>query len=502
MKTLNFAAVDLGASSGRVMLARFDGGRLSLEESHRFPNGPVGVLGSQHWDVLRLFAEIKHGLALAARPAGLDGIGLDTWGLDFALLDRDDRLVGNPFHYRDARTDGMPERAFQRVPREEIFERTGIQFMPINSLYQMLAMVEARAAALEAAETFLMMPDLFNFWLSGHKGVEFTNATNTQMYDQRAGDWAWPLLEKLGLPTRLLGPVTPPATVLGPLLAGVAEELGLSAGVPVIAPACHDTAAAVAAVPAAGGRWAAQGEHWAYISSGTWSLVGAEVAQPVINAQSLAGNFTNEGGVAGTVRLLKNVSGLWLLQECMRGWAERGEARSYEWLLAAAEAAPAFAALVDPDDPAFLHPADMPAALGEYCARTGQPAPAGQAALARCIFESLALKYRWVLEKLEAVLGYRLDVIHIVGGGALNGLLCQLTADATGRLVIAGPVEAAALGNALVQAMALGELASLAEARALLRESFELRRYEPRAGGGWEDAFQKLEALVERGERS
>ena len=495
MKNLTLAAVDLGASSGRVMRASFDGRRLSLEEAYRFPNGPVRLLGSQHWDALRLFSDIKQGLALAARPAGLDGLGLDTWGVDFGLLDRDDRLVGNPFHYRDARTDGVPERAFQRVLREEIFERTGIQVMPINTLYQLLAMVEAHAAALQAAETLLMMPDLFNFWLSGQKAVEFTNATTTQMYDQRAGDWAWPLLEKLGLPTHILGPVTPPATVLGPLLASVAEELGLRAGVPVIAPACHDTGAAVAAVPAEGSRWA-------YISSGTWSLVGVEVAEPVINQQSLAGNFTNEGGVAGTVRLLKNVSGLWLLQECMRTWAERGEARSYDWLLAAAEAAPAFAALVDPDDPAFLHPADMPAVLAAYCARSGQAAPGSQPALARCIFESLALKYRWVLEKLEALLGYRLEVIHIVGGGAQNGLLCQLTADATGRLVIAGPVEAAALGNALAQAMALGELASLAEARALLRESCELRRYEPRAGGGWEEAYQKLETLVQRGESS
>jgi rhamnulokinase len=491
VKTLNLAAVDLGASSGRVMRAVFDGRRLSLAEAHRFPNGPVRVLGSQHWDVLRLFTEIKHGLALAARPAGLDGIGLDTWGLDFALLDRDDRLVGSPFHYRDSRTDGVPERAFQIVPREEIFERTGIQFMPINTLYQLLSMVDAHAAALDAARTLLLMPDLFNFWLSGRKAVEFTNVTTTQMYDQRTGDWAWPLLDKLGLPTRLLGPVAPPATVLGPLLPSVSEELGLGPGVPVIAPACHDTGAAVAAVPAGDGRWG-------YISSGTWSLVGAEVPQPVITPQSLAGNFTNEGGVAGTVRLLKNVSGLWLLQECRRVWAERGTDHSHEWLLAAAEAAPPFAALVDPDDPAFLHPADMPAALAEYCVRAGQAAPGAQGALARCIFESLALKYRWVLEKLEGVLGYRLDTLHIVGGGALNALLCQLTADATGRPVIAGPVEAAALGNALVQAMALGELASLAEARGLIRASFELQRYEPRASSGWDEAYQKLQAMVQR----
>lgn len=471
------------------MRASFDGRRLSLDEAHRFPNGPVRVLGSQHWDALRLFAEIKHGLALAARPAGLDGIGLDTWGLDFGLLDRDDHLVGNPYHYRDARTDGMPERAFQRVPREEIFERTGIQFMPINTLYQLLSMVEAHSAALDAAQTLLLMPDLFNFWLAGRKAVEFTNATTTQMYDQRAGDWAWPLLERLGLPVHILPRVARPATVLGPLLDSVAEEIGAGANVPVIAPACHDTGAAVAAVPAAEGRWA-------YISSGTWSLVGAEVARPVITSQSLADNFTNEGGVAGTVRLLKNVSGLWLLQECRRVWAERGAGRSYEWLLAAAEAAQPFAALVDPDDPAFLHPADMPAALAEYCVRAGQPAPASQPALARCIFESLALKYRWVLEKLEGLLGYRLDVIHIVGGGALNVLLCQLTADAAGRPVIAGPVEAAALGNALVQAIALGELASLADARGIVRESFELRRYKPRAGDGWDEAYAKMERLV------
>jgi rhamnulokinase len=495
MKTLNLAAVDLGASSGRVMRARFDGRRLSLEEAHRFPNGPVRVLDSLHWDVLRLFAEIKHGLALCARPAGLDGIGLDTWGLDFGLLDRDDRLIGNPFHYRDPRTDGVPARAFKLVPREVIFEHTGIQFMQINTLYQLLAMTQAGAAALDAAHSLLLIPDLFNFWLSGHKAVEFTNVTTTQMYDQRAGDWAWPLLRRLNLPTHILPPVAPPATLLGPLLPAVAEEIGIAGGVPVIAPACHDTAAAVAAVPAASGRYA-------YISSGTWSLVGVELDRPVITPQSLAGNFTNEGGVAGTVRLLKNVSGLWLLQECRRVWAERGDAPTYTGLLTAAQAAEPFAALVDPDDPSFLHPADMPAAIGEYCVRAGQPAPRTPAAVARCIFESLALKYRWVIEKLEGLLDHRLETIHIVGGGAQNTLLCQLTADATGRPVIAGPVEAAALGNALVQAMALGELASLAEARRLIRESFELQRYEPRPEAGWDEAYEKLEGLIRVGAAS
>jgi len=487
-QTLNFVALDLGAESGRAMLAAFDGRTLRLEEVHRFPNGGVRVLDSLHWNPLRLFADIKHGLEACAQKAGraVSGLGLDTWGVDFALLGRDDELLGNPFHYRDRRTLGMMEKAFERVPPEEIFERTGIQFMPINSLYMLLSM--AGTPALEAASTFLMIPDLFNFWLSGRKACEFTDATTTQLYDQRAGDWARSVIEKLGLPRHIFLPVTQPGTVLGPLLPTVAEEVGLDS-VPVIAPACHDSGSAVAAVPA-------RNKNAAYISSGTWSIVGVEVNAPIITPQSLKFNFTNEGGVSGTVRFLKNVMGLWIVQECRRVWAQAGEELTYAELTALAERAVPFVSLVDPDDEAFLRPGNMPARLRDFCARTGQPVPEEKGALLRCIFDSLALKYRVAIERIEAMLGRRLEVIHVVGGGSQNRLLCQLTADAAGRPVIAGPVEATAIGNAVVQAMALGHLGSLAEAREVIQYSFELITYEPRPAAAWEEAYARFVKLL------
>ena len=359
MPSLNFVTIDIGAESGRVMLARLDDRALRLEEAYRFSNGPVRVLDSLHWDPLRLFDEIKHGLAACAQPSGraVSGIGIDTWGVDFAVLGRDDELLGNPFHYRDRRTTGMMERAFRRVPKEVIFERTGIQFMPINSLYMLLSMSES--PALEAAKTFLMIPDLFNFWLSGLKACEFTDATTTQLYDQRAGDWARELIDKLGLPSHIFLPVTQPGAVLGPILHPVSEEVGLDA-MPIIAPACHDTGSAVAAVPA-------RVKDYAYISSGTWSLVGVELDAPIITPQSLAYNFTNEGGVSGTVRFLKNVMGLWLVQECRREWAQAGEALTYADLTDIAERAAPFRSFVDPDDEVFLRPGDMPSRLRNYC---------------------------------------------------------------------------------------------------------------------------------------
>ncbi|MBM4424610.1 MAG: rhamnulokinase [Chloroflexi bacterium] len=487
-QSLHLAAIDLGAESGRVMLAAFDGRALRLEEIYRFPNVPVRVLRSLHWDPLRLFAEIKHGLGLCAKQAGqtLSGIGIDTWGVDFALLGRDDELVGNPFHYRDRRTEGMMDQAFQRASKEEIFERTGIQFMPINSLYMLLSM--AGTPALESAATFLMIPDLFNFWLSGQKACEFTDATTTQLYDQRAGDWARPLIEKLGLPGRIFLPVTQPGAVLGPLLPAVAEEVGLKSA-PIIAPACHDTGSAVAAVPA-------RAADYVYISSGTWSTVGVEIGSPLITPQSLKYNFTNEGGVSGTVRLLKNVMGLWIVQECRRAWAQAGEEFSYAELVALAEKAAPFAALVDPDDEEFLRPGDMPTRLRGFCAKTGQPTPEDKGSLLRCVFESLALKYRVVIERIEAMLGRRMEIIHIVGGGSQNRLLCQLTADATGRPVVAGPVEATALGNAAAQAMALGHFSSLTEARDVVHHSVDLTTYEPRLSTQWDECYARFTRLL------
>jgi rhamnulokinase len=475
---LDLAAIDLGASSGRVMLAHFIGDRLTLEEAHRFTNGPVRVFDHLYWDVLHLFDEIKTGLGKAGQIASLSSLGLDTWGVDFALLDRDDRLVGNPSHYRDPRTNGVMEQVFERVSRDAIFERTGLQFIQINTLYQLFSL--RGSAALERARSFLMVPDLFNFWLTGCKANEYSDATTTQFFNLRTGGYDLDLLAQLGLPTDIYPEIIPSGSVLGPVNRSIAEETGLGK-IPVIAPACHDTGSAVAAVPIRNPRAA-------YISSGTWSLVGVEVTEPVITPQCLAYNFTNEGGVYGTIRLLKNVAGLWLVQECRRVWQSKG--RDYTWgkMTRIASEAPPFGPLIDPDHPDFLNPMDMPAAIREYCARTAQVVPESDAGILRCIFESLALKYRWVIGCLEEILGYDLEVIHIIGGGSQNELLCQLTADATGKAVIAGPVEATAIGNALVQGISLGYLGSLADGRQLVRRSFPLQEYTPQTGDGWDAA--------------
>jgi len=471
------------------MLGTFDGRRLLVRELERFPNGPVRVGTSMYWDVLRLFDQMKSGLRRCAhehRP--IAGIGLDTWGVDFALLDSRDALIGNPHHYRDQRTEGMMAEAFRRVPREEIFASTGIQFMSINTLYQLLAMVILGDPALEAAKTFLMIPDLFNFWLTGQKACEFTDVTTTQCYDPRARDWAWILLTRMAIPTRIFPAVIPPASVLGPLQPHVAVEVGLPA-VPVIAPACHDTAAAVAAVPATT-------SDFAYISSGTWSLVGVELPQPVLTPAALRHNFTNEGGVNGTFRLLKNVMGLWLIQECRRRW-EQDTAASYDELLHLAAIAPPFGPVIDPDHERFLRPRDMPAEIRRACEESGQDLPEDRGALVRCILESLALKYRWVIGRLEEIADRPITALHIVGGGSQNTLLCQLTADATGRVVYAGPAEATAMGNILVQAMALGHLTSLQEGRAVVRASSHLTTYEPHPSDRWDGAFERLRNFVE-----
>jgi rhamnulokinase len=487
-----FLAVDLGAESGRVVAGLFDGERVRLEEVHRFPNGPVTVRGALFWDVLRLWADVKAGLTAAAGRYGdrVVGIGLDTWGVDFGLLDAQDGLLGNPYHYRDSRTDGMMAAAFAKVPREEVFARTGIQFMQLNSLYQLVALVEAEAPVLDVAQTFLNMPDLLGFWLTGRKASEFSIATTTQCYDPRAGDWAYGMLEALGIPTHLFGEIVPPGTVLGPLLADVAAETGLGA-VPVIAPATHDTGSAVAAAPM-------DPENAMYLSSGTWSLMGIERREPVINDQMLAYNFTNEGGVDGTFRLLKNIMGLWLVQELRREWQRDGADHGYGEMVEMAAAAPAFGPVVSAPDSRFLAPGDMACRIRSFCEETGQAVPETKGALLRTCLESLALEYRWVAERLDEIAGRRLAAIHILGGGSRNGLLNQLAADATGREVVTGPVEATALGNVLVQALALGMLGSVAEGRELIARSFELGRYAPRADARWEAAYaQYLEVRRE-----
>jgi rhamnulokinase len=484
-----FLAFDLGAESGRGILGLLDD-RLRLEVVHRFPNGAVRTLDTLHWDVLRLYGEMLTGLRGAAQHGPLDGVGVDTWGVDFALLGRGGTLLGNPRHYRDPHTEGVPERAFQRVPRAEVFHQTGIQFMRFNTLYQLLALQEARSPLLDVAETLLFIPDLFHYFFTGLKVNEYTDASTSQMLDPRTRGWAWDLVRAFGLPAQVLGTIVQPGTVLGPLRTSVAAETGANAA-PVIAPASHDTAAAIAAVPATG-------TSWAYISSGTWSLMGVELPAPLIDERALEANFTNEGGVGGTIRFLKNVMGLWLVQECRRAWERAGQAYGYEDLMRQAEAAPPFVSVVDPDDSSFLLPPSMPAALADFCRRTGQPVPDGVGATVRCALEGLALRYRWVLGKLEELTGRRLEVIHVVGGGSQNALLNQLTADACDRPVLAGPVEATAAGNVLVQAIGAGALGSLADAREVVRRSFEVRTFTPQRPDAWQGPWERFRTLTAR----
>lgn len=488
----NFIALDLGAESGRALLAAFDGERMSLEEIHRFPNTPVRAAGTLHWDALRLFNEIKRSLAKAARASdSLESVGLDTWGVDFALLDRDGKLVSNPVHHRDARTEGVWRRAEELVSREEMYRVTGTQFLPFNTVYQLLSMKVS--PLLEAAEDMLMVPDLFAYWLTGEKACEYTAATTTGLYGLEEKGWAKALIETLGLPTGILPTINPPGKTLAPLLPEVADDTGVS-GLPFTSVASHDTASAVVAVPA-------EGEGFAYISSGTWSLVGLETPAPITNEEARRSNFTNEGGFAGANRFLKNVMGLWILQECRRQWANEGSEYSYEELARMAKNAAPSESFIDPDHHTFLAPGDMPSRIERFLADTGQELVEEPGEISRCVLESLALKYRWVVEKAESASDRIADVIHVVGGGARNELLCQLTAEASGRTVLAGPYEATALGNALVQAYASGHLGSLEEMREVVRNSFEVRAYEPRGDRRrWEEIYGRFTELLEADE--
>ena len=487
----HFLAFDLGAGSGRAVLGTLDGPKLTVHEVRRFPNNPLPLAGHIHWNVYALFDEMKAAMrdaaaAVGERPAS---IGVDTWGVDFGLLARDGSLLGLPFCYRDHRNAGAMEDYFKLVPRDALYEATGIQFMPFNTLFQIYAMVRERSPLLDAAEDLLFMPDLFNFLLTGRKAAEFTIASTSQCLDPRTKTWVSGLFQAMGLSKKVLQDLVEPGTVLGTVTEEVAAATGLR-HVPVVATASHDTAAAVAAVPA-------EGRNWAYISSGTWSLVGVEERSPVISAASLAANFTNEGGLGGTVRFLKNVSGLWLVQGCRKAWSAEGPV-TYEDLNRAAAEAPPFTALIDPDDPGFLNPPDMPEAIAAYCRRTGQRMPETRAALVRSLLESLALKYRQVIDELRLVLGHPVERIHVIGGGSQNEVLCQLTADATGLPVVAGPAEATAVGNILVQAMAVGRLSSPAAIREIIRHSFNLRTYLPAGNApAWDAAAARFRAILE-----
>jgi rhamnulokinase len=486
-----YLAFDLGAESGRAILGTLEAQRITLEDLHRFANTPVRVRGGLYWDSLRLWHEIQQGLAVAGREKRLplDGIGVDTWGVDFALLGLDGSLIENPRHYRDARTNGMLEAVFKIIPRDEIFAHTGVQFMQINTLYQLYAMRRAASRPLACARTLLMTPDLFKYWLTGVAKCELTIASTSQFYNPRLARWAVELFDRLYLPKAILPEIVQPGARLGPLLREVAESSGLGA-VPVYATGCHDTASAVAAVPASG-------DSWCYISSGTWSLMGVEVDVPVIDDRSLALNLTNEMGAGGKTRLLKNIAGLWPLQECRRAWALGGKQYGYEELTALAAAAAPFSAVLDPD--AFPEPGDMPAKICEYCRRGGQKPPESVGTVARTILESLAFRYREVLESLEAMLGRKLETIHIVGGGSRNRLLNQFVADATNRTVIAGPSEATALGNVLIQAIGAGEVSGLQQARETVRRSVVLETFTPERTEQWARAYERFLSCVRRG---
>jgi rhamnulokinase len=468
-------AVDLGASSGRVVVGRVGPSRLDLQEVHRFPNEPVRLPDGLHWDILRLYREVLRGLRTAAGDAEpILSIGVDGWGVDFGLLDETGALLGNPYHYRDARTDDAADKVHTQLPFEDLYAITGIQLLPFNTIYQLAA--AAGTPQLDAARRLLLLPDLLGFWLTGRAGTEQTNASTTALLDVRSGDWSDEALRAAGIHRELLPPLRRPGQSIGPVLTDVAEETGLSTSTVVTAVGSHDTASAVVGIPA-------DGQRFAYISCGTWALVGVELERPVLTEESRKANFTNERGVDGRIRYLRNVMGLWLLQESLRAWERTGPPADLPALLAAAAGQPTGGPVVDPDDPLFLPPGDMPARIQAACRRTGQPAPNDKAQLVRCILDSLAAAFARTANDAARLSGQKVDVVHLVGGGARNQLLCQLTADVCGLPVLAGPVEATALGNILVQARAHGRVTGdLRTLRALLRETQEVRRYQPAAG--------------------
>ena len=485
-ETTHYIAVDLGAESGRVMLGSITDGKLSLEEVRRFGNGPVEENGTLRWDFERLLSEIRAGIGQAVKGAGgeVRGIGVDSWGVDFGLVDADGKLIEKPYHYRDSRTNGMMEKAFELMPKREIYENTGIQFMQLNSLYQLLALRLANSDALGRTERLIFMADLFAYFLCGKAFGEYTLASTSQMMDMKTGRWSQAIFDKLSLPLGIMPEVVMPGTVVGVLTDEVAAEIGC-AKIPVIAVGSHDTASAVLGVPAGAG-------NWAYLSSGTWSLMGVELPEAIVNDKTFAYEFTNEGGVENTIRLLKNIMGLWLVQECKRQWQRDGQDLSYTELTQMAASAKPFFAHVDCDCGDFLAPGDMPARINKHLSDTGQTPTDDKGQMVRLTLESLALKYRSVLSAIQDATGQAIDVLHVVGGGIKNELLCQFTADAIGKKVITGPIEATASGNILMQARATGQIASLAEARQIVRNSFGLKEYRPQNAAEWEARYKKV----------
>jgi rhamnulokinase len=481
-----FAVIDLGATSGRVMLSRFDGERLSLEEVHRFPNEPVSYNGGLHWNMPGIWQQIRTGLNTLGSfgVERVDSIGVDSWGVDYALLGEGGTLLENPYHYRDARTDGVMGTVCREVGIERIYQQTGVQFMPINTLYQLYAASKRTARLLAAADHLVTIPDLVNFWLTGSVACEYTNASTTQFLSRETHLWAWELLRDLSIPTHFLSQIVPPGTVLGPLKSGITSTPAL-AGATVVAPACHDTGSAVASVRAGG--------NTAFLSSGTWSLLGTEIPEPVVTAAARDLNFTNEGGVCGTTRLLKNITGLWLLQGVSKGtdcsWTE---------LISSAYTAAPLRSLVDPDDADFLRPGDMTGAINRFCGQTNQPVPRNTGEYVRTVLESLALKYRFVLDQLESVAGRSFSTVRVIGGGARNDALNRFTANATGRTVLAGPAEATALGNVAMQMLAGGCVRTLDEARDIIEHSQTPVQFEPSASSQWDAAYEDFRGILEQ----
>ncbi len=485
--TKSFLALDLGAESGRAILARLHSGVLTTQEIHRFKNEPVEYGGSLHWDVTRLWWEVRKAL-LGLEEMELAGIGVDAWGVDYALLGERGELLQNPYHYRDARTNGVMQDVFRKVAKEEIYSATGIQFMPINTLYQLYAAVRDTPALLKAAERLVMIPDLVHYWLTGNAVCEFTNATTTQLVNPATRTWATELMRRLELPTHLLAEIVEPGTQVGTLLPSISRNSALSA-TRVIAPATHDTGSAVAAISARDGT--------AFLSSGTWSLLGTELDAPVISPEALRHNFTNEGGVNGTTRLLKNVMGLWMLQCCRQSWTAQGQSCDHLELMELAAREDSFRCLVDPDHASFLRPSDMPAAIDQFCAKTHQPSPKSVGGYVRAILESLAFKYRLVLHNLEQLIGRRIHQIRVIGGGSKNRLLNQMTADATGRKLLAGPAEATALGNVAIQILATGGASSLKEVRQIIDRSYPVEGFEPLDTVKWDRHADRFEQYCE-----
>ena len=479
MTTKNFLAFDFGATSGRAIVGSIDK-RIELNEAHRFSNPHTSLGGQYYWDALHLYRCMIDGLkkAVASGCDSLSGIAVDTWGVDFGLLDASGRLVSNPVMYRDPRTQGMMEKVFKKVSRDVIYGETGIQFMELNTLFQWASLIEENNPQLDVVDTLLFMPNLLTYFLTGEKSWEYTMCSTSQLLNAEQKDWSDPVFKALDLNRSWVGPISEPGTEAGFLIKTISDEVRLS-NVPVLLTASHDTASAVAAVPA-------EGDDWAYLSSGTWSLIGIETKKPIISELSSKYNYTNEGGVDGTIRFLKNVAGMWLLEECRRVWSLE-ESVPYEDLIAQAEASKPFLCLIDPDHAMFGLPENMPLAIRQFCQKTDQPVPETKGAIVRCIFESLALKYAMVLEQIEEMTGKNLNRLHIIGGGSQNQLLNQWTANATGLQVLAGPTEATAIGNILVQAVGTGLFHSIREGRAMVGDSFPVKRFQPENHNNWKD---------------